>query len=363
MPSKTVALIGTKRGLFTLTWSKRSGPGKLAGPFLGNEPVNIAIIDPRDGAWYAGINSWHWGPSIHKSTDKGKTWKPAKQQPRFNKEKNAEVAAIWQIIPDSPDRPKSLYVGVAPAALFHSDDSGKTWNEVEGLSKHETREKWQPGNGGLCLHTILINPNDSKHLIIGISSVGVFESKDRGASWTLANTGLHAVFHPQKQGENTIGSCIHKIAIAAGKTGDPLRLYQQNHVGMWRRDGAGAWTSIKNNIPSTFGFPVAAHPTNRECAWLIPLEGDFHREPKDGKLTVYRTENGGKKWEALRKGLPGNSHEGILRDGFSNDLHKTPGLYFGTTSGQVYASFNEGDSWTLGAELLPCVYSVKAFEV
>jgi photosystem II stability/assembly factor-like uncharacterized protein len=295
---------------------------------------------------------------VHISRDGGKKWKRHETQPRFEEKSGKAVEQIWQIVPGGPKEKGVLYCGVAPAALFRSEDGGKSWGPVKGLNEHETREKWQPGGGGMCLHSILVNPADPRHLLGGISAVGVFETLDGGATWALANLGLNSVFHPEDKG-NTIGSCVHRIAFASGGTG---RIYMQNHVGVFRRENIGsAWQTIENGLPSRFGFPLVAHPHDSETAYTIPLDGDFNREPRGGRLAVYRTKNGGGKWQRLDKGLPRDAHVGILRDAFCSDGMKPAGLYFGTTSGQLYASNDDGEAWSLAADKLPPINSVRAF--
>ncbi len=359
MADKRIVLIGTKRGLFVGTAPLKGGALKISGPHLPGEHVNAAVLDQRGSgtpSLYVAANSWHWGASVNYSRNFGESWDRAKQQPRFKEGAKLAVSALWQLQTDGPDHPDCLYAGTDPAALFRSSDRGETWVELTGLSNHETREKWQPGAGGLCLHTILVDPVDSNHLTIGISAVGVFESKDRGASWTLSNAGLPCVFEPNAVG--AIGSCIHKLAYAPGQ---PARLYQQNHVDVWRRDGDGPWTKITSNLPSNFGFPMVVHPRNRDCAYVIPLKGGEYRAPIEGELAVYRTLDAGATWTALKKGLPQPAHAGILRDAFASD--GASGLYFGTNGGHLFTSDDEGESWTTSAELLPPIYSVRAYLV
>jgi len=359
MARKVVLLVGTKRGLFIGESSAKRGTWKFRGPLMGREPVFCATSDNRKGVTlYAGMNSWHFGPTVHISKNGGKTWKRHETQPRYAKDAGRSVEQLWKIQPGNADEPGVLYCGVAPAGLFRSEDNGKSWNEVGPLNNHSTREKWQPGGGGLCLHSILINPQDSHHIVTGISAVGVMETTDAGKTWSVANLGLNNAFHPEAKG-NEIGSCVHGLAFAAGGTG---RVYMQNHIGVFRRDNVSSeWQTIENGLPSKFGFPIVSHPRDSETAYTIPLEADSHRAPKDGKLAVYRTRTGGKKWEKLNKGLPQNAFVGILRAAFATDGLEEAGLYFGTTSGQVYASNDEGHSWTQAADLLPPVNSVHAY--
>jgi photosystem II stability/assembly factor-like uncharacterized protein len=353
---KQTLLLGTRRGLFMAT--KDSGRWSVSNPMLLGQPIFCAGADTRDGVkLLAGRNDAHWGPAIRTSSDFGETWQESEKQPRFAEGSGLAVDAIWQIVPGGADQPNVLYAGVDPAALFKSEDGGKTWNEVVGLTQHPTRKDWSPGNGGLCLHTILVDPENSKHLVIGISAVGVFETFDGGANWSLENDGLPVSYPPEQRG-NVIGSCVHKLAFAPSAPGAAQRIYQQNHFGLFRREGTGSWQSIQGNNPHTFGFPLAAHPRDRDRAFVIPLT-DQSRAPKDGKLGVYETRDAGASWTAHYRGLPENNFNGILRDAFAIDNGSPCGLYFGTNSGQVFASENEGESWEMVADMLPPVNSVR----
>ncbi|MEI6236249.1 MAG: sialidase family protein [Planctomycetota bacterium] len=353
-------LLGTRRGLFIAT--NESGRWAVSAPHLLGQPIYCASADARDGTTlFSGRNEAHWGPGIWYSRDFGATWLDSEKQPRFAESAGLAVEAIWQIVPGGLDQPGVMYAGVTPAALFKSEDHGKTWSEVEGLTKHPSRKDWQPGNGGLCLHSIIVDPEHSQHLLVGISSVGVFETFDGGVNWSLENRGLPNVFDPSgsSAGSNTVGTCVHKIAFAPSAPGVTQRVYQQNHMGLFRRDGVGAWESIQNNQPYTFGFPLAAHPRDRERAYVIPLKGDGFRAPDNGALAVYETRDAGASWSPLRKGLPTTNYNGILRDAFAIDQVTPCGLYFGTNGGQVFGSEDEGVNWELIADALPPVNSVR----
>ena len=250
-----------------------------------------------------------------------------------------------------------MFCGVEPACLFESSDAGQSWSPVEGMLKHPHRDKWMPGGGGLCLHTIVPHPTNRESMIIAISTGGCYRTDDGGASWIARNQGVRAVFLPNKYPE--FGQCVHKISRAAGK---PERLYLQNHWGMYRSDdGADSWVDVANNVPSDFGFTVVAHPHDPDTAYVIPIESDEYRCTPEGKLRVYRTRNAGKSWEPLSKGLPQESAlETILRDNMASDTLDPAGIYFGTRSGKVYGSNDEGRSWELIHEGLPPVVCVKA---
>jgi photosystem II stability/assembly factor-like uncharacterized protein len=252
-----------------------------------------------------------------------------------------------------------LYAGVEPAGLFRSDDEGLTWRHVSGLRDHPSRPHWQPGGGGLILHTIVPHPTDANRVWVAISTGGVFHTGDGGATWEPRNRGTRMDYAPEDQRYGEFGQCVHSLAVAPGM---PERLYQQNHCGMYRSDdGGGSWESIEAGLPSTFGFPAAAHPRDPETLFLFPLNGDsIGRYAPDGKAAVWRTRDAGETWTDLRAGLPQqNAFMSVLRQGMATDTHDPAGIYFGTTSGALFASRDEGESWTCIAEHLPVITSVE----
>jgi photosystem II stability/assembly factor-like uncharacterized protein len=248
---------------------------------------------------------------------------------------------------------------VQPAGLFQSDDGGETWRHVAGLREHPTRPEWNPGGAGLILHSIVHDPDDAERLWVAISAAGVFHSADGGKSWEPRNRGTRNDYLPEEQRYPEFGQCVHSLVIAPG-TSD--RLYQQNHCGMYRsRDGGRGWESIEAGLPSSFGFPAAAHPRDPDTLYLLPLNGDSAgRYPPDAKAAVWRTRSGGDSWEALRNGLPQqNAFFGVLRQAMATDSLEPAGVYFGTNTGSLFASTDEGDSWTMVAQHLPMILSVE----
>lgn len=358
----TVVLVGARKGLF-LFHSRDRKHWSSRGPYFEGQEIRHAILDPRDGKTvYAGVTSEHFGVTIARSTDFGAHWDMGKGGPRYSKESGLTVNRIWQIQPGADD---DLYAGVEPAGLFRSEDGGATWESVDGLNYRAGRDKWDPGNGGLCLHTILPYPGDRRRMLVGISSSGVFGTSDGGASWQEMNGGVRGYGGGLSE-DGKIGSCPHKIVRDAK---DPTVAYMQNHMGVYRRTrGDPAWSvieaglpKVKKSVPSSFGFPIAAHPHDAGGAYVVPLLGDFNRVTPNGAMAVYRTRNGGKRWERRAKGLPQkDAWFTVLRDALRTDTNDPAGVYVGTTTGQVYYSRNEGDSWQLLAEYLQGVQSVEA---
>jgi photosystem II stability/assembly factor-like uncharacterized protein len=353
---KTLVLAGTKKGLFVYSSSDRK-KWQLLGPFQRGKEINHAMFDPRTGRIFATANDAWFGSEIVSSPNLGKKWDVAKRNPAFGKKSGAKLDRIWHIEPGLAKEKNVLYAGVAPAALFRSDDAGKTWEENKALSGHETRKHWHPGAGGLCLHSIVVDPANPSRMFVGISAVGVFRTDDGGKSWHTANRGTRAEFLPNKTPE--YGQCVHKLLLSDARKSV---LFQQNHCGVYRTgDGGRTWQEITKGLPSDFGFPLAIHPHDRETIYVVPLQGAEFRCPPKGSLKVYRSTNGGKKWEALGKGLPQQeAFCGIYRENMATDSHKSAGIYFGTNNGKLFASRDDGDSWYTLADNLPPVTSVSA---
>jgi hypothetical protein len=342
-------LVGTTKGLFLLDDS-----ADLKGPFMPGSSVPSVAFDTRNGRLFASTTNPFWGTAIVASDDLGTTWSmPETPNIQFPSEAEAAVKQVWQIAPAQPDQPDVVYAGVEPAAFFRSEDGGQTFELMRGLWDHPHRPTWTPGQGGLGLHTILLDPRDAQKMVVAISTGGVYRSDDGGQTWRASNTGVRADFLPDKHPE--YGQCVHKIARDAEK---PDTLYLQNHWGLYRSDDGGSnWTDIANGVPSDFGFPVVAHPHTSGTAYIIPLVADARRWTTDARCRVYRTSDSGASWDALSDGLPQqDAYITVLRDGFSSDTLNPAGLYFGTRSGEVYASANDGESW----EHLPPVLSVRA---
>ncbi len=357
----TVVIVGTRKGLFLFT-SRDRRTWQSRGPFFAGDTVRHAILDPRDGKTvYAAFTSEHWGAVVARSTDFGATWTVGKEGPRFSKESGLSVTRIWQVQAGQDDE---LYAGTEPAGLFRTADGGETWASVDGLNSYPGRDKWPPGGGGLCLHTILPYPGDPKRMLIGISSAGVFGTGDGGATWRNMDAGIRS-FVEGETNDETSPACVHKMA---RDPTDPRIVYQQNHIGVYKRvQGEPAWTRIEKGLPlnpqrgSPFGFPLVAHPHDAGTAYVVPLLGDFNRVMPKGAMAIYRTTNGGRSWGKITKGLPQkDAWFTVLRDGMRSDANDPAGIYVGTTTGQLYASRDDGNSWKLIADHLPQVQSVEA---
>jgi hypothetical protein len=349
-------LVGTKKGLFLLM-SRDREHWEIKGPFHSGREINHAIYDSRNGAVYAAVNDAWFGSEVVRSTDLGTSWRSAEQNPAFEAGSGCKLERIWHIEPGRQNEPTVLYAGVAPAALFGSWDGGQRWSEISSLTSHASRPRWEPGAGGLCLHSIVLDPSKPERMFVGISAVGVFRSDDAGKSWRPANKGTRAGFLPDPYPE--LGQCVHKLLPGNGQRS---LLFQQNHCGVYRSENAGeSWVEITAGLPSDFGFPLAVHPRQPETIYVIPLQGAEFRCPPEAKLRVFRSRNGGASWETLHQGLPQkHAFVGVYREGMATDTLDPVGVYFGTNTGKLFGSNDEGDSWRVIADNLPPIYSISA---
>jgi serine/threonine protein kinase len=352
-------LVGTTKGAFLLRSNLQRKRWEVGGPYFHGHSVYAMAYDARGGQrriWASTAS--YWGTMLRSSDDFGKSWtNPQEAAIRFPADTGLSLKNIWQVALGRADEPNVLYCGVEPAALFESHDAGHTWSLVRGLHNHPHRPRWVPGNGGLALHTILLDPSNNQRMYVAISSGGVYRTDDGGSSWAARNKGVRAMFMPDRYPE--FGQCVHKITLHPAR---PERLFLQNHWGLYRSDNAGdEWVDIANGVPSDFGFTMLVHPRNPDCVYSIPVESDLFRCSCDGRLRVYRTRNSGASWEPLARGLPQKqAYETVLRDAFIADSLDPVGLYFGTRSGQLFGSRDEGRTWEKILEGLPAVVCVRS---
>jgi hypothetical protein len=354
-------LVGTMKGAFLFKSSGARAEWEMAGPWFQGEPVYAMAYDGRDGqrGLWAAPWSFFFGPSLRRSDDAGSTWTDQESRPvRFPEGSGGELKRIWQLDLGRGNG-DVMYAGVEPAALFASRDDGATWSLVEGLWNHPHRPRWNPGAGGLCLHTIIRHGDDPSRILVAISAAGVYRSDDGGACWAARYVGVRAQFLPEGQRYPEFGQCVHKIA---QHPSHPDRLLLQNHWGLYRSDDFGdSWHDVANGVPSDFGFAMAVHPHEPDTFYIVPLESDGFRCTPEAKLRVYRTRDAGGSWEPLTRGLPQeDAYETVLRDALALDRCAVPGVYFGTRSGKVFATRDAGDSWSVVADGLPPVVCVKA---
>lgn len=383
MSRNITLLVGTTKGLFLIEGGSDRSGWSVSGPHCSGWPINHAVGDAETGTiWAGGGGDWH-GAGVWRSEDGGQSWELSKltagqmddwaandadfaamigwtaAEPPFGR----DFAQVWSL----GRAHGRLYAGTKPASLLESADGGRTWARVQGLSDHPSAGSWQPGAAGLVLHTIVADPDDPRKLWIGISAAGVFATEDGGATWERRNRLSNAEAcghhdHPAAPRDGETGHCVHNMMRAPGSADV---LYQQNHHGVWRSaDGGRSWDDITPGLPSTFGFPIRVHPRDPDTVWTLPLNGDMAgRFPPDAACAVWRSRDGGRTWAPMREGLP---QQGcfftVLRQAMSGDARDPAGIYFGTNSGSVFGSFDEGDSWHEIARHLPTVLAVEALD-
>jgi hypothetical protein len=360
-------LVGTRKGAFILESDGSRKNWKVDGPhFAGWEIYHVKGSPADPNRLYASQTSGWFGQIVQRSDDGGRTWAPAGN--RFVYEGTPgthlwydgtphpwEFARVWHFEP-SPSDPDLLYAGVEDAAIFRSSDGAHTWEELPGLRQHRTAGEWQPGAGGMCLHTIILDPKNANRILVAISAAGAFRSDDAGATWRPINRGLKSNSIPQQEAE--VGHCVHRIAMHPAH---PDVLFMQKHWDVMRSDDGGeSWREVSGNLPTDFGFPIDVHTHEPQTVYVVPIKSDSEHFPIDGQLRVYRSRTGGDEWEPLTNGLPQrNCYVNVLRDAMAVDALDSCGIYFGTTGGQVYASADAGDNWAPIVRDLPAVLSVE----
>jgi photosystem II stability/assembly factor-like uncharacterized protein len=383
-------LVGTRKGAFVLSSDGKRERWEVSGPhFAGWEIYHLKGSPADPNRLYASQTSGWFGQIIQRSDDGGKTWTqpgtppgerttpegmPKAESNKFVYDTSAETGKpltthqfydgtqhpwefkrVWHLEPSLGD-PDTVYAGVEDAALFRSKDGGKSWQELSGLRGHGTGPQWQPGAGGMCLHTVVLDPTNPQRIFVAISAAGAFRSDDAGKTWQPINRGLKSQYIPDPTAE--VGHCVHRIAMHRAKPGV---LFMQKHWDVMRSDNAGElWQEVSGNLPSDFGFVIDVHANEPETIYVVPIKSDSEHFVPDGKLRVYRSRTGGNEWEALTKGLPQRDcYVNVLRDAMAVDSLDKCGVYFGTTGGQVYASADAGDNWSPIVRDLPAVLSVE----
>ncbi len=365
--SSVRVLVGTRKGAFVLCADGKREHWEISGPhFAGWEIYHVKGSPADPNRLYASQSSGWFGQLIQRSDDGGNTWAPVGNRFEYDGVPGThqwydgtphpwEFARVWHLEP-SLDDPDTVYAGVEDAALFRSTDGAHTWHELSGLRGHGSGAAWQPGAGGMCLHTILIDPTAAQRMYVAISAAGAFRTDDGGTTWRPINRGLRSEQIPDRDAE--VGHCVHRLAMHASR---PHVLYMQKHWDVMRSDDAGeSWHEVSGNLPTDFGFPIDVHAHEPDTVFVVPIKSDSEHFPIDGKLQVHRSRTGGNDWEALTNGLPQRDcYVNVLRDAMAVDSLDSCGVYFGTTGGQVYASPDAGDTWAPIVRDLPAVLSVE----
>ncbi|HLQ48641.1 MAG TPA: exo-alpha-sialidase [Candidatus Dormibacteraeota bacterium] len=354
--TRTMLLVGTSKGAFILDGDSNRSSWSLRGPLCEGWPIHDLQWDPSTGSIYAGGGSIWYGPAVFRSDDLGKTWSHSSEGITYGDD-GPKIPTVWNVTPAHG----SIYAGVEPAGLFRSEDGGANWSHVGGLREHPSRPDWQPGAGGLICHTIVPHPSEAEKMWVAISAVGTFATEDGGATWEARNRGVVNCNSPDPHPET--GQCVHKLVMAAGQ---PDRFYQQNHCGVYRStDGGKQWQDISAGLVSEFGFVFGAHPRDPATGWVIPLSHpEEGRYAPGGSLGVWRTTDSGDSWQRHGEGLPQeNAYVGVYREAMAVDRLDPVGVFFGTSTGQLYGSVDEGGTWSVVAENLPPIWGVEAVAV
>jgi photosystem II stability/assembly factor-like uncharacterized protein len=366
--SRVRVLVGTRKGAFVLTSDGKRTNWEVTGPHFGGWEIYHLKGSPADpNRIYLSQSTGWFGQIMQRSSDGGKTWDTIGNKFQYDGTPGThqwydgtphpwEFKRVWHLEPSLTD-PDTVYAGIEDAALFRSTDAGQTWHELPGLRNHGSGSSWAPGAGGLCLHTIILDPTNAKRMVIAISAAGAFRTLDGGETWQPINRGLRSEGIPDPNAE--VGHCVHHVAMHPSR---PNVLFMQKHWDIMRSDDGGdSWREVSGNLPSDFGFPIDIHAHEPETIYVVPIKSDSEHYPPDGKLRVYRSRSGGNDWEALTNGLPQRDcYVNVLRDAMSVDTLDPCGIYFGTTGGQVYGSADGGDTWEPIVRDLPAVVSVEA---
>lgn len=356
---QVVLLVGTRKGLFTARASAQRRTWTLDGPFIAGYEIQSAFLDPRDPRrGFAAAHHPVWGIHIYRTDDGGRSWTSLAEVPRHRDDESVQsLRMIWSLAPGAVDDPHTLYAGIEPPGLFESRDLGESWRPVAAFNEHRTRSTWSPAKGGLAVHSLAVDPLDSRWRYLALSAGGVYRSGDAGASWEPINRGVRAPYLPARAPES--GHCVHRLLLHPQR---PQRLYQQSHNGTYVSDDRGEhWQEITADLPSDFGYALAADPFDADTVFVIPERSSQFRATVDGRLRIYRSTDAGAHWTPMTAGLPqSNVFVTVLRDGMDSDALTPCGVYFGTSSGHLFASRDRGEHWTLVCGFLPGILSVRA---
>lgn len=380
MRNKVMVFVGTSKGGFIFNSDGKRKKWTMSDIQFKSWNVMHMQLDARDNRLHTAVSHNVYGPTTHYSDDFGKTWVQAKQVPVISRpstsgrppstvdeafssesgemlKKPEKMVKVWNIKPGRVNEPGVLYAGTQPASFFISKDRGKTWELNESLYDHPQRGEWNPGNGGLCLHTILLDPTNLDRMYVAVSAAGCYRTDDGGKTWAPYNKNVRADFMPNKFPE--FGQCVHKMTMHPS---NPNVIYQQNHCGVYRSDNMGEdWIDIgEGKLPARFGFPIAVHPTDPNTIYIVLEESDEFRMSVDGKFSVWRSRDAGDSWQRISNGLPERAHLDVLREAMATDTFEDAGIYIGTNTGQLFYSRDSGDSWELLADFLPPIQSVEA---
>lgn len=376
--STVKVMVGTRKGGFIFSSDRDRKKWAVSDTLFKGWNMMHMQIDPRDRRLHASVDHFVYGPTTHYSDDLGQSWTQAAVNPVFSRPSKSgrpagtpeeafsgkpipdipeAVLKVWNITPGRLEEPGVLYAGIQPAALFKSADRGETWSLVEGLYDHPQRGKWNPGAGGLCLHTIVLDPRDKNRMFIAVSAAGVYRTDDGGQTWQPRNKNVRADFMGEANFPE-FGQCVHKLDMNPTQ---PEVLYQQNHCGVYRSDNGGDdWIDIgENKLPARFGFPIAVHPHDPKTVYIVLEESDEFRMSVDGQFSVWRSRDAGESWERKSEGLPKNAHLVVLREALATDTLDQAGIYAGTDTGHLFYSRDEGDTWEILADFLPPILSVE----
>jgi hypothetical protein len=372
-----LVMVGTRKGAYIFSSDASRRKWAMSDVLFKGFPVMHMMLDPRDRRLHASASHFVFGPATHYSDDLGQTWTQAQAVPKLTRpsasgrpagtveeafsgqpfgDKPEGITAVWNITPGRESEAGVLYAGAQPATLFKSTDRGETWSLNENLYDHPQRGQWNPGAGGLCLHTIVLDPKDKNRMYVAVSAAGVYRTDDGGQTWQPRNKNVRADYSPDKFPE--FGQCVHKMDMHPSR---PEVLFQQNHCGVYRSDNCGDdWIDIgEDRLPSRFGFPIAVHPHDPKTIFVFLEESDQFRLSLDGQVSVWRSRDEGESWKRLSKGLPNQASVVVLREAMAFDHADKPALYAGTDTGQLFYSRNDGDSWEVMADFLPPILSVE----